>query len=314
MCSLPTSNGGKFEFLPVTIISGEVALKGILRVGMHAGFDISSEKLLVGNPFDKTEWTVTAGVEVGVFAHVAEFLTNITGGAEQAAEKGCAVNVVQEYTLALGAHAGATLAVADHTWGGAPTATVPIFYTTLADVCAVTAAATTPTITSSALPPTSTGVAASRRQAPLTTTTISTKALFTATSCLSPGLILCPQSLQTTSVQTKTLTLVTAVPPGVEATFPQTTASTVGSTIPFGKGANTLAATSGSPVSFVPPPPPPSTSPSASATGQEGIGGVVDDIGEVFNGETGGVSNKLIIGLSVGLGVPFVAAVISGLV
>ncbi|KAK3302969.1 uncharacterized protein B0T15DRAFT_559532 [Chaetomium strumarium] len=314
-------NGGKFEFLPVTILSGEVALKGVLRVGMHAGFDISSDKLLVGNPFDKTEWTVTAGVEVGVFAHVAEFLTNITGGAEQAAaaeEKGCAVRVVQEYTLALGAVAGATLAVADHTWAESPATTVPIFYTTLADVCAVTVTTTTTTpSTTLLLPPSSpTGVAA--RQAPpntdLTTTTISTRALFTATSCLSPGLILCPQSLQTTSVQTKTLALVTAVPAGVEATFPQTTAPTVASTIPFGKAANTLTATSGSPVSYVAPPPPPSSSPSASASGKGGIGGVVDDIGEVFDGETGGVSNKLIIGLSVGLGVPFVLAVISGLV
>ncbi|KAK4233903.1 hypothetical protein C8A03DRAFT_19102 [Achaetomium macrosporum] len=307
-------NGGKFEFLPVTILSGEVALKGILRVGMHAGFDISSDKLLVGNPFDRTEWTVTAGVEVGVFAHVAEFLTNITGGAEQAAEDGCAVNIVQEYTLALGAVAGATLAVADHTWAGSPNTTVPIFYTTLADVCAVTADATTTTPSSL---PTSTGVgAAARRQAStdLTTTTISTKALFTATSCLSPGLVLCPQSLQTTSVQTKTLTLVTAVPSGVEATFPQTTASTVASTIPFGSQANTLSATSGTPVSYVPPPPSTTSSPSASASAGSGIGGVVDDIGEVFNGETGGVSNKLIIGLSVGLGVPVVAAVISGLV
>jgi hypothetical protein len=63
-------------------------------------------------------------------------------------------------------------------------------------------------------------------------------------------------------------------------------------------------------VSYVPPPPPPTTSPG----GGDGDGGFFDDVGDVFNGETGGVSNKLIIGLSVGLGVPFLAALIGGLV
>ena len=216
---------------------------------------------------------------------------------------------MQEYTLAVGVAAGATAALGDHTWGLEPNTTIPLFYTTLADVCAITADATpTPT----------TGAVAARQAADdpaLETTTLTTKLLYTGISCVSPGLAACPQSLQTTSLRTETKTLVTAVPPGVTPTFPASTALTVASTIPFGKQVNKLAATSGAPVSYVPPPPLPSSSARPSGKGDKGWGGdVLDDVGEVFNGQTGGVSNKLIIGLSVGLGVPVVAAVIAALV
>jgi hypothetical protein len=247
----------------------------------------------------------SAGVEVGVFAHVAEFLTNVTGGALLAAEEGCALKILQEYTLALGAAAGATIALGERTWGPQPSTTIPVFYTTLANICAVTA---TPKTT-----PASTTLAP--RQAAdsnLDTQTITTEALYTGIACANPAQFNCPQSQQTTTVLTSTLTLVTAVPSGVKATFPPSTALTVPTTIPFGKQVNAISATTGLPVSYVPPPPPPTSSATPSASG--GGGGILDDVGEVFNGETGGVSNKLIIGLSVGLGVPILAAVIGGLV
>jgi hypothetical protein len=72
-----TSNGAKFEFLPVTVISGSIALKAVLRVGMHAGFEISNE--IYTGALSKLDSiphvekivelaTVHAGVEVGVFA------------------------------------------------------------------------------------------------------------------------------------------------------------------------------------------------------------------------------------------------------
>ncbi|KAH6844681.1 hypothetical protein B0I37DRAFT_312366 [Chaetomium sp. MPI-CAGE-AT-0009] len=241
------------------------------------------------------------GQNVSDIIFVAEFLTNITGGAELAAQEDCALKIVQEYTLAVGAAAGATVAVGPHTWGLEPNTTIPLFYTTLADVCAITADAT----------PTA-AVAARQADDPnLETQTLTTKVLYTGISCASPGLPACPQSLQTTTLRTSVQTLVTAVPPGVTPTFPASTALSVASTIPFGKQVNKLAATSGAPVSYVPPPPPPS---STARPDGEGGGDVLDDIGEVFQGETGGVSNKLIIGLSVGLGVPVVAAVIAALV
>lgn len=275
---------------------------------MHAGFSISSKPIrnvpeeFLGNA------TFKAGVEVGVFATVAEFLTNITGGANLKAQEGCALKIVEEYTLALGAVAGATLAVGEHTWGPTPNTTIPVFYTTLADVCAVTA---TPKTT----PATTTALAARQAADPkLDTQTITTKVFYTGVACSNPAEFNCPRSQQTTSLLTSTLTLVTAVPSGVTATFPASTALAVPTTIPFGKQANALSATTGVPVSYVPPPPPPPPTSSATTSAGGGGGGVLDDVGKVFDGETGGVSNKLIIGLSVGLGVPILAAVIGGLV
>jgi hypothetical protein len=207
--------------------------------------------------------------------------------------------------MALGGAAGATLAVAGHTWGPQPNTTIPIFYTTLADICAITA---------DAHPTPSNQLAA--RQGPadpnLETQTITTTVHYTGVACKSEGLNPCPASLQTTTLLTSTLTRVTAVPPGVEATFPASTALAVASTIPFKGEPIAMSATSGVPVSYVPPPPPPTTS--ASEGGGNGVDDFFDDVGDVFKGETGGVSNKLIIGLSVGLGVPFLAALIGGLV
>jgi hypothetical protein len=103
------------------------------------------------------------------------------------------------------------------------------------------------------------------------------------------------------------------VPEGITPTFPASTALSVASTIPFGSGVQRLAATSGAPVSYVPPPPPPPSS-TVSGEGSQGTGDVFGDIGEVLGGSTGGVSNKLVIGLSVGLGVPVLIGVISAVV
>jgi hypothetical protein len=87
----PPSNGGQFEFLPVTVISGNVALKAILRVGMHVGFESGNAILLDGvtklgdaasdvlskisgkeqsNALDKfrEKARFTYGMDVGVFA------------------------------------------------------------------------------------------------------------------------------------------------------------------------------------------------------------------------------------------------------
>lgn len=239
---------------------------------------------------------------------VAEFLTNVTGGIQQAAEEGCALKIVEEYTMALGAAAGATLAIGPHTWGPQPNTTIPIFYTTLADICAITADAR----------PTPTNELAARQEGDendpaLVTTTISTQVRYTGIACQTPGLNPCPASLQTTTLLTSTKTRVTAVPEGVEATFPPSTALGVASTIPFRGEPMALSATTGVPVSYVPPPPPKTTS--VGEGGGDGDGDdLFDDVEDVFNGETGGVSNKLIIGLSVGLGVPFLALLIGGLV
>ncbi|KAK4141509.1 uncharacterized protein C8A04DRAFT_13999 [Dichotomopilus funicola] len=250
------------------------------------------------------------GQNVSSIIFVAEFLTNITFGAELEEEENCALQVVQEYTLAVGASAGATLAIGSHTWGPQPNTSIPIYYTTMANVCAITADA----ITTPPTPSPTNRLAARQDGKELETTTLTKTVIYTNIGCAEPrpqgG---CPQSLQATTLTTTVKTHVTAIPPGATATFPESTALTVASTIPFGKNINKVAATTGTPKSYVPPPPP---KPKSTGTAKhDGDGnGVLDGVGDVWKGETGGVSNKLIIGLSVGLGVPLLCAVIASLI
>ncbi|OCL04413.1 hypothetical protein AOQ84DRAFT_416306 [Glonium stellatum] len=288
-----TFNGGQFEFLPVTLESDSVILKAVLRVGVHAGLEIASPSFSFPPVLNFSVPTASAGVDVGIFANIAEFVTNVT-----VAEPGdsCELRVVQSYQLALGAAAGASLAVGSHTWGPTPNTTVPIWYTTLADVCAMRGHSTATTATT--VTTVTAGGEVQKRD--LTTTTISTPVVYTGINCMSSGLVNCPASLQTTSQFTTIKTLITAVPSGSVASFPATTQNTVLNTVAFGSNVQKLAATSGSPISYVPPPPPVSSL-STSPTKPSGI-----------NGEVRGVNKRIIIGVSVGVGVPVLAAIIAG--
>ncbi|KAI1151899.1 hypothetical protein F4825DRAFT_421180 [Nemania diffusa] len=293
-----TFNGGSFEFLPVTVNSANGVLSATLRVGVHAGISLE---------FDEFELLpVETGTEVLVYADLAEFTTNITAMPE-GDDNDCQLRVQQVYQLALGAAAGATLVVGPETWGPAPSTKIPIFYTTLADECAKSVTKTaSATIISTPLPSIS-----ARADNSLTTTTITEEVTFTGLVCLTSGLTECPASSQSTSKVTSTRTLVLTVSDDSEATFPATTQDTIPTTISFANNVKVVNATGGSPVSYVPPPPPP-TSSAATTTGSggEGQGGGSDD---KPLGETAGVNKGLIIGLSVGLGVPFLAAVAAGI-
>ncbi len=141
----------------------------------------------------------------------------------------------------------------------------------------------------------STSVALSARAAAatgLTTATISSKFTYTATGCLSTGLVNCPVSLQTTSKTTITSTIVTAMPSGSSATFPVTTQNSVASTIAFGTNSKALASSSGVPTSYDPSAP-------------------TNKISQIVDGSTGGVNNKIIIGVSVGVGIPVLIGLIA---
>lgn len=281
------SNGGNFEFLPVTVQSSGVVLTALLRIRVIAGVNFSAQPPVVVT-IDGLSLQFSAGVVAAVFADVAQFVTNITAAPSGSDDK-CDHQVVQEYTMLLGANAGATLAVGEHTWGPAPNTQVPLFFTTLAAACAVTgttsAAATDATITA--------------RNA-VSSTTTSTEVTYTNTAilCLSTGLLNCPASLQSTTHNTLTKTLVSVVPSGSKATFITAASNTAVTTIPFGTNVKAISSSSGSPVSFVP---------TSSPTGGSGITGVL-------NGKTNGVSNKLVLGVSVGVGVPVLIAIIAGLV
>ncbi|KAK8117333.1 uncharacterized protein PG998_005614 [Apiospora kogelbergensis] len=290
-----TSKGGKFEFLPVTVQSAGGILKAVLRLGVHAGFNVKTPD--TGIP----GLEASAGIEVGVLAHVAEFVTNVTAPSTpkrgDGHHGGCAMRVMESYQLAIGAAAGATVAIAGEKWGPVPQTVVPIFYTTLADACATSPAAQQPTTTAVGASATSKMTAAVPAIAPrqqtgdLKTTTLTTKAVLTGVACRSSGLVNCPASLQKTIKATSTRTLVTAVPSGVKATFPPTTHSSVATTVDFGSRAKRLYETTGSPSSFVPQP----TSP-------------VDKVVDAVHG----VDRRVIVGVSVGVGSLVIIAVAAG--
>lgn len=269
---------------------------------MHTGVALNVDSILQSVPWID----VSAGAEAMVYADLAEFTTNITAVPE-GDDSDCQIRVQQAYQLALGAAAGATLAVGPETWGPDPSTKVPIFYTTLADVCATSVSKTAST--SLVTPTASTPLVSARADDGMTTTTLSEEVIFTGLVCLQTGLAECPLSLRSTTKVISTRTLVTAVPSGLEATFPATTQDAVLKTIPFAKNVEVVSATTGSPVSYVPPPPPTSSSSSSSSSGDgSGRGGSGNN-----EGGGGGGSGKnlaLIIGLSVGLGVPFLAAVL----
>ncbi|OJJ97428.1 hypothetical protein ASPACDRAFT_32248 [Aspergillus aculeatus ATCC 16872] len=278
-----TVPGGKVEFLPIAI-QGYGSLQALLQLEASVGFDIApAESLSVLEAVD-----FSAGIGVEVFAYVADFQLEVNGTSSKDAD--CAFQAVAEYTLAVGAAAGATVAVDTYQWGPSPNTTVPVFYTTLASLCA----GSKTTIASSTITPSAT---LAQRDVSLETTTLSTVTRYTLVQCASSGLVNCPVALQnTTSIETE-LTTVLTVASGAAATFPANTFASLSSASPFGSGARTLLATSGSPVSYIPPPTQ-TTSASSSATGSN----------STATHEHHGNNNKLIIGLSVGLGVPAVAA------
>jgi hypothetical protein len=111
----------------------------------------------------------------------------------------------------------------------------------------------------------------------------------TATQCASSGLLNCPASLQLVREYIAT----------------ETPRPSIVQTVDFGEGAGSLQASSGAPKSYIPPPP--------KATGSSDT----DDGRDGDNSAEGGSSKEpdlgLIIGLSVGLGVPALVGILAAL-
>ncbi|KAJ5106646.1 hypothetical protein N7456_003321 [Penicillium angulare] len=241
--------------------------------------------------------TFSGGIEADVFSYVADFLMQVNGSSSTSSEDDdCELAAVAEYTMAIGAAAGATVAVDTYVWGPSPNTTVPVFYTTLASICAGTKTASTSTASAHITPRAELG-----RRDDYSTTAMTSTESFTIVNCISSGLINCPINLQNTTSYQRIVTSDVTIRSGYTVTASPTALSTVASAVPFGTNARSLLATSGSPTSYVP------TS-TATSTGGGGDGG-----NSIVDGKTDGTSNKLIIGLTVGLGVPFLAALIIGL-
>jgi len=286
------SNGGQFEFLPVTLESASITMQAALRIGAHCGLEVVMPEPPPGlGMLDKLSPQVEAGIEVAIYANIAEFNTNVTYAAD---DEDCKLKVIQEYNFAVGAIAGASVAVEwfneTKTWGPVAEASTAIFTTTLAEVCGIQGKPTpAPTITPGP-----------ERREDLTPTVISTEITRSGVSCKIQGPANCPNSQQVTTSKTFMSIITTSVAPGVEATWPVEASDTVKETVAFGTQAKTMRAVSGKPTPYVAPP---------DEDGKDGS----DHVHDLVNGSTGGVSNKIIIGVCVGLVLPILVAIIGAI-
>jgi hypothetical protein len=275
--------------------------KAALRVGIQVGFEISSSDVSIAG---KDIFHIGAGIEMGVYANIAELITNVTLSTDE--DDQCNLRVEEAYRLAVGAAAGASIAIEDITWGPAVETEVPIFYTTLAQACVVQRSSGATSASQAALTSAALVIRSEDEdEAEMETTTMSEEATFIAVACGSQGLVNCPASLQTTSRYTTTRTYVTIVPTDNEASFPESVRFTSVRPIPFGDSAKKLFTTSGIPESYVPQPPTHSATNNATYNGDDG------NANTSSNTKSGRLSDSVIIGLSVGLGVPFLLSVIA---
>lgn len=279
------------------------SLKAALQVSARVGFNIAGS---VDTPdavdsvctFVTNETcpnlSASAGIEVAVYATLFESETRLTA---DSGNETCQLSIDQTFQFAVGAIAGATVALGDLTLGPALETSTAIWTATFG-TCALQPTATSTT----ALSPT---ITARGEVAKRDTTVLSTEVAITAVGCESAGMINCPVSLQTMTVYTTTLSLTTDVDSDdAEPTFPATTQNTLVTTIPFGTQAKRLPSTTGLPKAFT-------AQPSSDPNNPFGDG--ADSSTGSSNGDNDkNTSNKkpLIIGLSVGLGVPVLAGLI----
>lgn len=292
-------NGGKFEFLPVTVEKAGVVLSAILRIGIHSGIQVTAPGTPDVTIFNTSLGTpeVGGGIEVGVYANLAEFTTNVTLAPNDA---DCALHVSQEYQIALGAAAGASIVFDTDTWGPVAATSIPIWTTALAEVCAHTPTSNAATITPTSKP-------AHKRADSSETITTKTKITHTGVQCATTAIGNCPNSLQVTTQTVETRTLTTVVPSGADVTWPAIpgVADEVTQTRDFGANALAFSSTSGSPVSYTAPP-----SATASSNGDDKDKDGTSKASEILHGKTGGVSNGVIIGVSIGGGLLLIAGLV----
>lgn len=275
----------------MTVESAGAVFTATLRLSVNAGFDLDTD---FGKLTDWTDLSLKAGVGVSLFANVAEFTTNVT---YQPDNVNCELGIEQIYQFAVGAAAGATIAIGTDTWGPSPNTSTAIFYTTMAAACVM---GRTPTLTSASSHSATVSALPQKRQdmASMVTTTVTKAVTYTGVNCMSTGLVNCPASLQNTSQSTATTTFTTVVPSGMDEDdlwIPVRVSNVVPTAIPFGKNAMRLPRSTGRPVSYVPPPPTPTHRKHET---------VNDDLIDHAD-------KDVIIGVTVGLGTPILLVVIA---
>jgi hypothetical protein len=302
--------------LPVVVETDGILLDAVLRLSMRSGLSLKLPSFLA-DISDKIP-TAGGGIEASVFANLAELTTEVTVPSlddssntdkdDEDDEDKCHLRVTEKFRIEVGAAAGASVTLGDRSWGPQAATQTPLFYSTLVDLCALAPAASTPALIEA------------RQDDDFSTTTTVTEKVYTGLECMSTGLIACPASLESMHKFTVTETLTTAVPSGVDVVWDAVVDIAAFSDFTFGDDAKSLTSTSGPVRSFVPPPEPTSTAPESSRTSgselsdfTEAVKKVGEDVEDVLEGSTGGVSNKVIIGVSVGLGVPVLIAFVGGI-
>ena len=261
--------------------SGTV-LRAVLQLSLHAGFSIDTPELDlsgIGGP----DFKASAGLEASVYVNVADFKTNLTTSSSK--EDDCAFFIEQSFQFAVGAAAGAYVGIGDQIWGPQPETEIPLFPTTFTGACLPQATSLSVAARLEAKSPQ--GEHAAVEDGSLTTTTLRKEVTYTARLCGETGAINCPANRETLREHVETETLVTSVPSGSKATWPASVTAAVRESKSFGDGVHSITSTSGAPK--------PSDSKSR---------GNDDSTGAFFDRKTGGVSNKVIVGVSIGLGVP----------
>lgn len=278
----------------MTVETAGISISAVIRIGIHCGIEVVQDD----SPLKTLDLVkVRAGMELAVFVHLAEFVTNVMYAPN---DKECKLKVIQEYNLALGAVAGASVAMDlpkrwPQTWGPVIETSIAVFTTELAQVC-VHSAKTSVSQASIA------GLKSKRQN--LATTTISTIVTTSGVICSLPGVKNCPASQQNTQMTTITQYLTTPVPPGVTPTFPATISNGIQRHRDFGPSVKSIKAMSGSPSGYTAP------SPSPSATDSTHFHGAGAPLAHSC---VKGAKKQVAIGVGIGLGIPLLAAIVGAM-
>lgn len=256
--------------------SGGVNYDAVLRVSATAGIELSSSGVVDELDVADVVPDVGAGIFVGIYANIMEYYGEISSDRDS---DDCNLRMDATYQFGIGAEAGAYAFVGDDVYGALAETNTPIWGTYLGALCVETGDGFK--LHADKAAPSSTGL---RVRDDKSTTTTETEVTYTGTQCLSTGLTDCPLSLKTVRKFFRTETWTTTVNSGVDVNWADVTAAPI-PTQSFGKLAQAITTTSGVPKYF------------KVEKNHDGGGGDDDD------GTTRGVSNKIIIGVSVGGGV-----------
>lgn len=321
------SEGGHFELLPVTVRSATATFTAMLRLGAQAALTVGNliplsddipdtiKAAQVGN-VSLSELVLAGGILMGVNADVAVFKTSFE---TIPADPECEFKIIQDYSLVLGATAGAQVTVGTVTYGPAVAKTTPVYTTTLKSYCVGGAASSAPMVTSAAATTATSAAHHKKRDAPTSTpavtgsysTTLSTTRIQTIVQCPASVLGDCPVSLQTTvkQIDSMTTTIYANTKSQLPSQYPasSTTATAAITRVPLGANAQKLAAISGSPSTYTyTPTPTPTSSPDPHATSN-----IILDAIEAAEKEAE-EHNERTTGLAVGIGVGIPCLLILG--